>query len=69
MLAGALSGCATMSAEQQKKLLGINHALVQENARLKELNNVLARENKELRETLDKLKSLDLELGKGTRKN
>jgi transposase-like protein len=72
MIAGALAGCTAMSteqgwAQQQKKLQGINHALAQENVRLKELNSNLSRENRELRQTLDKLKSLELELGKGTR--
>jgi hypothetical protein len=52
---------------QQQKLQGLNHALAQENGRLKELNSDLARENREFRQTLDKLKSLDLELGKGAR--
>jgi hypothetical protein len=49
---------------QEQKLQGLNHALALENGRLKELNGALAKENRDLRQTLDKLKSLDMELGK-----
>jgi hypothetical protein len=37
----------------------------QQEAKLKEMNSSLAKENKELRQRLEKLKNLELELGKG----
>lgn len=45
-----------------KKSIG---SLTQENGRLKELNLTLTRDNNELRQTIQKLKDLELELGKG----
>ena len=53
-----------LQGRQEQKLQGLNHALALENGRLKELNSALAKENRDFRQTLDKLKSLDMELGK-----
>jgi hypothetical protein len=63
-LAGLLAA-GQARAKQLQKLQGLSHALAQENARLKELNSQLGRDNRELQQTLEKLKTLDLEMGKG----
>jgi len=47
---------------RMKKTAG---ALSQENGRLKEQNLALSRENQDFRQTIQKLKALELELGKG----
>jgi len=39
----------------------------QQNRKLKELNLSLTKENKELRQSIDQLKALELELGRGTK--
>jgi outer membrane protein assembly factor BamD (BamD/ComL family) len=41
--------------------------LTQENSRLKELNNALTKDNNEFRQSIQKLKTLELELGKGSK--
>ncbi len=40
----------------------------QSNKRLKELNLSLTRDNREVRQSIDKLKKMDLELGKGSKR-
>ncbi len=50
------------------KLKKLNLSLSQDNSRLKESNLSLAKENTELRKNIEKLKNLELELGKGARR-
>lgn len=54
--------------QQERKLKELNLSLTKEQKELKELNLSLTQENKDLRESIEKLKSLELELGKGSKK-
>ena len=49
------------------KLKKVNLSLSQDNSRLKESNLSFAKENTELRKNMEKLKNLELELGKSSR--
>lgn len=53
--------------QQERKLKELNSSLTRENRELKEQNASLTKENRELSQSIEKLKSLELELGKGNK--
>lgn len=55
---------APLAAQLARHLTAVGE-VQQQDAKLKELNLSLTRENRELRQRLEKLKNLELELGKG----
>ena len=52
---------------QERKLKELNLSLSKENRDLKELNLSLSKENRDLRQSIEKLKNLEIELGRRTK--
>jgi hypothetical protein len=70
LIASRITGLLTSmddTLRNNSRLKKLNLSLSQDNSRLKESNLSLAKDNAELRKNIEKLKNLELELGKGAR--